>query len=58
VNGCRIRLGDELCDAIREVAPQEVWVTQGREEALVRWCKLQGIPAKPLHLAGYEDEAE
>ena len=37
-------------------APQEVWVTHGREEALVRWCELQGIPAKPLHLMGYEDE--
>ena len=49
---------DELCDTIREVAPQEVWVTHGREEALVRWCELQGIPAKPLHLMGYEDEAE
>ena len=47
---------DELCDTIREVVPQEVWVTHGREEALVRWCELQGIPAKPLHLMGYEDE--
>jgi putative mRNA 3-end processing factor len=49
---------DELCTTIREVAPQEVWVTHGREEALVRWCELQGIPAKPLHLMGYEEEAE
>ncbi len=49
---------DELCATIREVAPQEVWVTHGREEALVRWCELQGIPAMPLHLAGYEEEAE
>ncbi len=47
---------DEICDTIREVAPQEVWVTHGREEALVRWCELEGIPAKPLHLMGYEDE--
>jgi putative mRNA 3-end processing factor len=49
---------DELCETIREVEAQEVWVTHGREEALVRWCELQGIPAMPLHLAGYEDEAE
>jgi putative mRNA 3-end processing factor len=49
---------DELCDTIREVSPREVWVTHGREEALVRWCELQGISAKPLHLMGYEDEAE
>jgi putative mRNA 3-end processing factor len=47
---------DELCATIREVGAQEVWVTHGREEALVRWCELQGIPAKPLHLMGYEDE--
>ena len=47
---------DELFDTIRELSPKEVWVTHGREEALVRWCELQGIPAKPLHLMGYEDE--
>jgi putative mRNA 3-end processing factor len=47
---------DELCDTIRDVSPQEVWVTHGREEALVRWCELAGIPAKPLHLMGYEEE--
>jgi putative mRNA 3-end processing factor len=49
---------DELTTTIAEVAPQEVWVTHGREEALVRWCQLAGIPAKPLHMVGYEDEAE
>jgi putative mRNA 3-end processing factor len=50
---------DELCETIRELSPKEVWVTHGREEALVRWCELQGIPAKPLHLMGYEeDDAE
>ena len=49
---------DELCATIREVSPKEVWVTHGREEALVRWCELEGIRAKPLHLAGYEEEAE
>ena len=35
---------DEICDTIREIAPREVWVTHGREEALVRWCELQGLP--------------
>ena len=49
---------DELTFTIRELAPREVWVTHGREEALVRWCALNGIPAKPLHMVGYEDEAE
>ncbi len=49
---------DELTATIREIGPQEVWVTHGREEALVRWCELQGIAAKPLHLVGYEDEGD
>src|SRR5205085_8033862 len=39
---------DELIATISELAPQEVWVTHGREEALVRWCGLNGIPARPL----------
>jgi putative mRNA 3-end processing factor len=49
---------DELTATIAELRPAEVWVTHGREEALVRWCALAGIPAKPLHMVGYEDEAE
>jgi putative mRNA 3-end processing factor len=49
---------DELTATIAEIAPAEVWVTHGREEALVRWCSLEGIPARPLHLVGYEDEEE
>ncbi len=49
---------DELTATIAEIAPGEVWITHGREEALQRWCELAGIPARPLHLAGFEDEAE
>lgn len=48
----------ELTQTIGELSPQEVWVTHGREEALVRWCALNQIAARPLHLVGYEDEAE
>jgi putative mRNA 3-end processing factor len=48
----------ELTQTIAEIAPGEVWVTHGREEALVRWCELAGIRARPLHMVGYEDEAE
>ena len=48
----------ELTDTIAELSPGEVWVTHGREEALVRWCALRGLPARPLNLVGYEDEAE
>ncbi len=46
----------ELISTITDIAPQQVWVTHGREEALVRWCELAGIKARPLHLVGYEDE--
>jgi putative mRNA 3-end processing factor len=48
----------ELTSTINELNPQEVWVTHGREEALVRWCQMHQRRAKPLHLVGYEDEAE
>lgn len=48
----------ELTATINEIKPAEVWVTHGREEALVRWCELQGIAARPLHLVGYDDEGE
>jgi putative mRNA 3-end processing factor len=48
----------ELLETITELSPGEVWVTHGREEALVRWCELKGIAAKPLHLVGYEDEGD
>ena len=49
---------DELTRTIVETGASEVWVTHGREEALVRWCELQGIAARPLHLVGYEDEGD
>lgn len=49
---------DELLDTILELRPKEVWVTHGRDDALVRWCELNQIRARPLHLVGYEDENE
>jgi putative mRNA 3-end processing factor len=49
---------DELTATIHEVEPREVWVTHGREEALVRWCGLAGIPAKPLHMVGYDEDED
>ena len=47
---------DELTRTLQEVAPREVWVTHGREEALVHWCMTRQIKARPLHLAHYDDE--
>ncbi len=47
---------DELTGTITEVAPGELWITHGREEALARWAELNGLAARPLSLVGYEDE--
>jgi putative mRNA 3-end processing factor len=47
----------DLTRTITELDPAETWVTHGREDAVIRWCALQGRQALPLHLAGYEDEA-
>ncbi len=49
---------DELTTTLEEVDAEEIWVTHGREEALVRWAELNGRKAKALSLVGYEDEAE
>lgn len=49
---------DELTATIAEIDPAEVWVTHGRDEALVHWCGLRGTAARPLHMVGYEEEAE
>jgi len=47
---------DELTATIRDVAPKEVWITHGREDALLHWCALHQIKARALDLVGYEDE--
>jgi putative mRNA 3-end processing factor len=49
---------DELTATLTELHPSEVWITHGREEALARWCSLQGLPARALDLVGYEEEGE
>ncbi len=49
---------DELTGTLTELRPQEVWVTHGREEALVRWAGLNGLKARALTLVGYEDEED
>ncbi|GGE14886.1 DNA ligase-associated DEXH box helicase [Polymorphobacter glacialis] len=49
---------DELTDTITELRPGEVWVTHGREEALVHWCRLRQVKARALDLVGREDEED
>jgi putative mRNA 3-end processing factor len=47
---------DELLATLDEVGAPEVWVTHGREEALVHAAAQKGIRARALALVGYEDE--
>jgi putative mRNA 3-end processing factor len=51
---------DELNATIDEVGAPEVWVTHGREEALIHAVGARGISGRALRLVGYgeEDEAE
>lgn len=49
---------NELIQTVADVAPEELWVTHGREDALVRWAELQGQRARPLRLVGYDDEGD
>ena len=49
---------DELTATLEDVGAPEVWVTHGREEALVHWAAGRGIRARALSLIGREDEDE
>ncbi|MDB5091856.1 MAG: hypothetical protein JWR09_5850, partial [Mucilaginibacter sp.] len=49
---------DELTFTIGELGPDELWITHGSEEALLRWSALNGVNATALEIAGYEDEDE
>ncbi len=48
----------DLTATLEGLAPSQVWVTHGREDALVRWCAMRDLKARPLHLVGYEDEPD
>jgi len=49
---------NDLLQTIDDINPREVWVTHGREDALIRALGLRGISARALSLVGYEDDAE
>ncbi len=49
---------DELCRTLADVDAPEVWVTHGREEALIHAAEAQGRRGRPLRLVGYGDEEE
>jgi putative mRNA 3-end processing factor len=49
---------DELTLTVQELKPEELWITHGNEEALLRWAQLNNVAATALEIAGYEDEEE
>jgi putative mRNA 3-end processing factor len=49
---------NELRATIADTGAETVWVTHGREDALVYHCRQQGLTAEPLNIQGYEDEGE
>jgi putative mRNA 3-end processing factor len=49
---------NELNATLDEVGAPEVWVTHGREEALIHAAAQRGIRGRALRLLGYSDEDE
>ena len=49
---------NELRQTITETGASTVWVTHGREDALVYWSQQQGLAAEPLRIEAYEDGPE
>ena len=49
---------EELTATIGASGAGEIWVTHGREEALVHWSVARGLKAQALNVAGYGEEDE
>ncbi len=49
---------DELTQTLADVGAPEIWVTHGREDALIYYAEQHGFKAQALHLLGYEDDSE
>jgi putative mRNA 3-end processing factor len=48
----------ELIQTIHDVEAGEIWVTHGREDALLHQISLMGLKGRALALVGFEDEGE
>ena len=46
-----------LLTTINEINPGEVWITHGREDALLHQLTTQGVKARALSLIGYDEDA-
>jgi putative mRNA 3-end processing factor len=49
---------DELTQTLDDVGAGEIWVTHGREEALVHYATTRGLKARALHVTGFGEEEE
>ncbi len=47
---------DELVATLDDVGAPEIWVTHGREEALIHQAQRKGLDARALSLVGFEEE--
>lgn len=48
----------ELIDTVLETQAEDIWVTHGRDDALVYELTRRGLKARALALVGFEDEGE
>lgn len=53
-----MRIGDELLQTAEDVQAPEIWVTHGREDALIHALGQRGIRGRALHLVGFGEEDE
>jgi putative mRNA 3-end processing factor len=47
---------DELTATLDDVGAPEIWVTHGREEALIHQAQRKGLRARALSIVGFEEE--
>jgi putative mRNA 3-end processing factor len=49
---------NELRQTITETGAATIWVTHGREDALVYWSQQQGLAAEPLNIRAFDEGEE
>lgn len=47
---------NHLLQSIAETKAETIWVTHGRDDALIYECRKRGLTAEPLHLQGREED--
>jgi putative mRNA 3-end processing factor len=48
----------ELIQTIKDVEAPEIWITHGREDALIMEAQSMGLTAKALAMVGFDEDAE